>query len=134
MFRTGSISNKYLCMSDSNRLILQIKEINSDTLKDNPQSLLTHMDKEDYLWIEEYILDRLNTRDGGPSITNYQITRFHFDEPLMKGTFRLTFTIERRFCCSDVESCSNDYLDFDFSFQNNNMIATTEYVEWTLNN
>lgn len=121
-------------MSDSNKFIVQISDIDWNMLTSNPKVLLEHLKEEDKSLLQEYILDRLHTRDGGPSITNFHIDRFRVDEETKKGSFRLLFDIERQFCCSGSESCTNDYLDFDFHRQGEGIIAFTEYMEWTLNN
>lgn len=121
-------------MSDSNKLIIKISNISAESLENNPDGLLQHISPEDQKRLQEYILDRLSSLDGGPSVSTYRIANFSWDSHLKKGRFRLNFTIDRRFCCSDTESCATDYLDFDFTVQETVLTATTEYFEWALNN
>lgn len=121
-------------MNGSNKLIIKIPNFYSVVLENNPEWIIQHISPEDQSRLQDYILDHLSSLDGGPSVNDYRIANFSWDRILQKGTFRLNFTIDRRFCCSDTESCATDYLDFDFSVQDAILTATSEYFEWALNN
>lgn len=121
-------------MSNSNELLLHIKNIAVENLEKDQDSILQKIDKESTHNLQEYILNHLQTLDGGPTINNLQIENLAYDPINEKGKFRLKFQIDRRYCCSDIESCSNDYLDFEFEYQKGNIRARTEYFDWTITN
>lgn len=117
-----------------NELTLNIDLQNIDTIISEPQLLIKHLNDNNISKLQEYVLDNLNSLDGGPSISNFEIKNFKFNSVIRDGSFRLKFQIDRQYCCADTESCSDDYLDFNFQFDNSKMILKSEYFDWTLNN
>ncbi|WP_159635949.1 hypothetical protein [Sphingobacterium composti Ten et al. 2007 non Yoo et al. 2007] len=118
----------------SSELKLEISPIDEREMQHNPQSIVAKLDETNLLFLQEYILDNLPSLDGGPSVSNLSLTNFRFDTSKLNGSFRLKFQIERQYCCSDIESCANDYLDFDFKLQEKTLIAKAEYFDWSLTN
>lgn len=82
--------------------------------------------------LKEYIFDSLADKDGGPSIENTTIENLRFDQITFTGSCRISFAIERRFCCSDVSSCHKDYIDLKLELQDNNLKLTGTYQDWSL--
>lgn len=118
----------------SSELTLEISPIDTKDFQDNPLVIITKLNKTRLTDLHEYILDNLGSLDGGPSISNLDVINFKYDSEKSKGSFRLKFQIDRQYCCSDMESCTNDYLDFDFKLQDKTLIAKTEYFDWSLTN
>lgn len=116
------------------KLKLELFDIVIDDLLKNPSGLVDCLGELNFNKLQDYIVDNLSSLDGGPSINNLQVENFQYDVTNQLGSFRLCFNIDRRFCCSDIESCRNDYLDFDFKIINSTLIAFTEYFDWDLNN
>ncbi len=86
--------------------------------------------------IGSYIFDQIEDKDGLPEITNFDVSNVNYDSNSLKGRFRLSFQIERTFCCSDMESCKPDYLDVTFYFDQNRYSLDCEasYFNWQLSN
>ena len=113
---------------------METKEYRFESFAGNPSSLLDHISKEELDKLSWFIFDVLGDKDGSPEVGNIQVSSFKYDTEKNKGTFRMQFDIDRKFCCSDMGSCSNDYLDFNFNIENNLLVATGSYFDWTLNN
>jgi|SRR5690606_17015750 hypothetical protein len=133
MFPIGDIANEYISMSNS-ELQLEISPINIGELEKDAQLIRKNLSEDNLSKLTEYVLDNLSNLDGGPSINRLEVLNFKYDREEHTGSFRLKFQIDRRYCCSDTESCVNDYLDFDFKVHQDNLIAKTEYFDWSLNN
>ena len=84
--------------------------------------------------LKSFIFDRLENKDGSPEITDLKPTKVNFDNEKSLGSFRLTFLIDRRFCCSDVHNCHQDYIDVKFQFKNSHLIGRASYFDWTIDN
>lgn|SRR5690606_15197480 len=84
--------------------------------------------------LKSYIFDRLEDKDGSPEITELNATNINFDDEKDRGSFRLTFLVVRRFCCSDVHNCHQDYIDVNFQLKNSQLIGSASYFDWTINN
>ena len=109
--------------------------INNITTENLTSSYLEEILEREYKNnIQDYLLDHINNKDGGPQINNFKISRITFDNNSLKGKFRLDFQIDRQYCCSDIDSCSQDYLDFNFTLDNETLITTATYFDWTMNN
>lgn len=84
--------------------------------------------------LKSYIFDKLDNKDGSPEITELKTANFKYDVDKGAGSFRLTFLVSRRFCCSDVSSSNQDYIDFTFQLENSYLTGRASYFDWTLNN
>ena len=121
---------------DSQEFKFELK-VDENALKgyqDNPQDLGKLIDKEVIKDLQDFVFDNLKDKDGSPEVADIEIKHFKFQEKDKKGSFRLQFLIDRRFCCSDTDSCSADYIDFQFQFQNGILRAIGGYFDWTLSN
>src|SRR5690606_39371823 len=105
-----------------------------DRWQAQPDLLLRLMSKEQMEALDGFIVDRLADRDGGPGISARNIDKLRFDDALRNGSFRLHFQIDRRYCCSDVMSCSDDYIDFTFDYDGDVIVAQGSYFQWELDN
>lgn len=132
MFQTRNIAKEYLNMSSD--LKIEISPINAEELAQNSQSIISQLTEASLQRIREYILDNLASLDGGPSITNLSVINLTYNSDTQKGTFRLKFQIYRQYCCSDLQACTNDYLDFDFSAEDDKLVARAAYFDWSLTN
>ena len=132
MFQTRNIVKEYLNMSSD--LKIEISPINAKELVQNSQLIISQLTEDSLVKIREYILDNLASLDGGPSITNLSVTNLKYNSNTQKGSFRLKFQIDRQYCCSDVQACANDYLDFDFNMKDDKLFACAEYFDWSLTN
>lgn len=84
--------------------------------------------------IKGFLFDQLKDKDGSPEFEDFQVQQFDYDAATNAGRFRLSFTINRRFCCSDTEGCSRDYIDFDFIYSLECINATAHYFNWSIDN
>lgn len=66
-------------------------------------------------------------------INNLQIKSLSYKSSINKGKFRLTFDIERQYCCSDIQSTNSDYIDFDFQIKAQELKAQAKYLAWEVN-
>ena len=117
-------------MTDSTDINLEITPIELEDILNNPNLLIDRLRPQQLQQLQHYIFDTLTDKDGGPTIQKFQIKAFNYKESMAKGTFRLTFEIERQFCCSDVQSCQNDYIDFDFSYKDQSISMHATYFNW----
>lgn len=115
-------------------LKIKIPNIDIQNLSKNEQLLAELLNSNHRQELQEYILDGLGNKDGGPQATLFKVKNFFYNQGERKGAFRLTFIVQRRYCCSDTESCQEDYLDFDFVIDNDILVAHTIYFDWSLNN
>ncbi len=132
MFQTRNISKEYLNMSSD--LTIEISPTNAEELAQNSQLIMSHLTEDSLQKIREYILDNLDSLDGGPSIMNLSVINLNYNSDTKKGSFRLKFQIDRQYCCSDLQACANDYLDFDFSTKDDKLVARAAYFDWSLTN
>ncbi|MFZ4861672.1 hypothetical protein ACL9RF_05750 [Sphingobacterium sp. Mn56C] len=117
-----------------NEIKLQITVANIQDITRKPQLFLDKLNAENRQTLQHYLLDNLSDKDGGPTVDNLAISNFNFDTEARRGRFRLNFTINRRFCCSDIEACGNDYLDFTFTYNWQTIEAVAQYFDWSLTN
>lgn len=82
--------------------------------------------------INDYVIDQLEDKDGGPHLSDFSISGLTFYAENIGGSFRLHFKIDRQFCCSDILSCQMDYIDFKFNKSNNIITLTGGYTSWTI--
>jgi len=82
--------------------------------------------------INDYVIDQLEDKDGGPHLSDFSISGLTFYAENTGGSFRLHFKIDRQFCCSDILSCQMDYIDFTFNKSNNTIILTGGYTSWII--
>ncbi|HAE67991.1 MULTISPECIES: hypothetical protein [Sphingobacterium] len=94
------------------------------------QELLPFVDKHQKE-INDYVIDQLEDKDGGPHLSDFSVNRLTFFADQTGGSFRLHFKIDRQFCCSDLLSCQTDYIDFKFNKSNNTITLTGGYISWT---
>ncbi|MBE8720518.1 hypothetical protein [Sphingobacterium pedocola] len=101
----------------------------------DPQSLLVRLSQLQLTALKESLLEVVADKDGGPQIGDLHINHWHYDISKNTGRFRMHFAIERQFCCSDIESCVVDYVDFTFVKRPDDyLIATAMYFNWSVNN
>lgn len=101
---------------------------------DRPQlfyELLTLQQQEE---LKAFLFDLLQDKDGSPEFDDFHVHLFKFDSSTLDGSFRLKFTINRRFCCADSTACQMDYLDFKFSYVKERLEAQANYFNWNLDN
>jgi hypothetical protein len=103
-------------------------------IKRNPTLILDNITAEDRQLLQEVVFDSLSDKDGAPQIGDINISSFTFDNIEKKGRFRISFNIDRQFCCSDTTSCQSDYIDFDFSYASGNISATGHFINWDIDN
>ncbi|QBQ40848.1 hypothetical protein [Sphingobacterium psychroaquaticum] len=84
--------------------------------------------------LKAFLFEQLVDKDGAPDFEDFQVHLFRYNNLARKGTFRLKFAIKRQFCCADTESCSFDYLDFDFVYEHERIVAQAHYFNWNLDN
>ncbi|HLS38221.1 MAG TPA: hypothetical protein VK023_08105 [Sphingobacterium bovisgrunnientis] len=118
----------------SSDLTIEISPTNAEELAQNSQLIMSHLTEDSLQKIREYILDNLDSLDGGPSIMNLSVINLNYNSDTKKGSFRLKFQIDRQYCCSDLQACANDYLDFDFSTKDDKLVARAAYFDWSLTN
>jgi len=107
----------------------ELKEV-----EQNSASLLEKITVNDRNQVQEKIFDSLSDKDGAPQVGDLAITKFSFDDNQKKGKFRLTFHIDRQFCCSDTTSCQSDYIDFDFTYASTELKAVGHFISWDIDN
>lgn len=99
-----------------------------------PALLGEYLSEENKQAVGAFVFEKLTDKDGAPRLTDYKVKSLSYDSEEKRGRFRLAFQINRRFCCADVEACSNDYLDFEFYYSNNILQAKAVYFQWSLDN
>ncbi|NGM63941.1 hypothetical protein [Sphingobacterium sp. SGR-19] len=103
-----------------------------DKCREQPSFLLDLLTKQQIARIKAFVFDNLEDRDGAPEVENFGVSFFKYSEEERSGSFRLYFYVNRRFCCSDVESSRQDYIDFNFSYINEALKASAIYFDWNL--
>lgn len=121
-------------MKKENDFHFSIENIVLDQVIANPNQLLQSLSEFDKLKLKDYLFDQLPDKDGAPTFENLKIQNLHYTSNAINGKFRLTFEINRTYCCSDIESSKSDYIDFDFEIHGKTIKAWTEYFVWELNN
>lgn len=121
-------------MREANQFNFSIENINEEHFTTDPQLLLQHISSQELSRFKEYLFDSLSTKDGAPTFSNLALKNFTYNAEDKKGRFRISFDIERAYCCSDTESCNSDYADFDFQYTEPRIVANTQYFVWELNN
>lgn len=96
--------------------------------------LLEKITATDRKQLQEIVFDSLSDKDGAPQIGDLAISSFTLDATENKGKFRITFHIDRQFCCSDTTSCQSDYIDFDFTYAADVVTATGHFMSWNIDN
>jgi len=115
-------------------LNIAIPKILFSSVLQKPELLLELMGEEQKQNLKEYLFDQLQDKDGSPEIDEMRIHALKYQEENGQGSFRLHFMINRRFCCSDIEACRTDYVDFKFEYLQEDFRATAHYFNWELNN
>lgn len=103
-----------------------------DKCREQPTILLDILTEQQIAQIKAFVFDNLEDKDGASEVDNLGISFFKYNEGGRSGSFRLHFYINRRFCCSDVESSRQDYVDFHFSYINEILKASATYFNWNL--
>ena len=99
---------------------------------EEPSTLLNLLTAEQMTGLKDFIFDHLEDKDGAPEIGNLDLTFFNYEPEEQSGSFRIHFYINRRFCCSEVESSRPDYVDFQFSYTKETLYATAHYFDWNV--
>jgi thiamine pyrophosphokinase len=105
-----------------------------DQILISPSRLLALIPSDQYKAIQDLVIDTLADKDGAPEVEELEIKNVQYDIKHRQGTFRMHFFIKRRFCCSDQESCTMDYVDWKFSIEDDRLIADATYINWTVDN
>ncbi|PRD44563.1 hypothetical protein C5745_19270 [Sphingobacterium haloxyli] len=100
--------------------------------QERPPLLLEIFTAQQIARIKEFVFDNLEDKDGAPEVDGLAVSVLTYSEEERGGYFRLAFYINRRFCCSDVESSRQDYIDFHFSYINEILKASAIYFNWNL--
>lgn len=103
-----------------------------DKCREQPTMLLDILSEQQIAQIKEFVFDSLEDKDGAPQVEDLDVSFFKYDEAERRGSFRLHFYLNRRFCCADTDSCQQDYLDFHFSYANEMLKATATYFNWNV--
>ncbi len=103
-----------------------------DKCRERPIILLDILTEQQIGHIKAFVFDNLEDKDGAPEVDNLDISFFKYSEEERRGSFRLHFYINRRFCCSDVESSRQDYIDFQFNYTHEILHASAIYFNWNL--
>ncbi|PRD56236.1 hypothetical protein [Sphingobacterium gobiense] len=99
---------------------------------ERPALLLDIFTAQQIVHIKAFVFDNLEDKDGAPEVDDLAVSIFKYSEHDKGGYFRLNFYINRRFCCSDIESSRQDYIDFHFSYINETLKASANYFNWNL--
>ncbi|UIR57780.1 hypothetical protein LZQ00_08130 [Sphingobacterium sp. SRCM116780] len=116
------------------RLKINISNIELQEIEQNHQILLTKMSLDDMKQIQDTVFDSLTDKDGAPQVGDLFVSIFDMDNLKTKGRFRLTFNINRQFCCSDINSCKSDYIDLNFTYVNDQFEAVGSFMNWDMDN
>ncbi|NQD70329.1 hypothetical protein HP439_06300 [Sphingobacterium shayense] len=103
-------------------------------IQNNPKSILEIMGHQQLEHLKSSLVNSLSETEGGPEIVDLNIAKFEYNKELYKGCFRVNFRISRRYCCSDITAANNDYVDFEFEYRDQVMIAQGNFFQWTLDN
>lgn len=103
-------------------------------IQNNSKAILDLMGQQQLEHLKSSVVNSLTENDGGPEIIDMNVTKFEYNSELYKGNFRLNFRISRRFCCSDITAANDDYIDFQFEYHDNLMIAQGNFFQWALDN
>lgn len=103
-----------------------------DKCQEQPTILLDILTEQQIAQIKAFVFDSLEDKDGAPEVADLGVSFFKYDEAENRGSFRLHFHLNRRFCCADTESCRPDYMDFHFSYANETLKATASYFNWNV--
>lgn len=122
-------------MKDVTQISISIDNIELEHIIPNPTLILEKLqDNGELNTLKDYLFDTLSNKEAGPMYTNLKLKNFSYNPESNKGKFRITFDIERTYCCSDMESCHSDYIDFDFQINDNTLHGHAKYLNWELNN
>ena len=122
-------------MSSTLTTNLTIVNIDINKIITQPQIITQSLSNQQLNKLNQFLLDTIADKDGSPSIGDLSVSQLNLIETENnKGSFRLTFTIDRRFCCSGTEASQKDYIDFNFVVHNNILYADASYFNWSLNN
>jgi len=116
------------------RLKINISHLELQQIEQNHQILLTKISLDDMKLIQDAVFDDLTDKDGAPKIGDLLVSIFDIDHLKTKGRFRITFNINRQFCCSDISSCKSDYIDFNFTYVNNEFEVIGSFMNWDMDN
>jgi len=116
---------------DTLSIKLKVNEHLFQSWNNNPQALLLHPNF-DVVSLTDFVLEHLQDWEGAPELNDLSISKWSFDAAHFLGKFRVNFLINRRYCCSDQQSCKNDYMDFTFRYHDQVFVATAEYFDWNV--
>ena len=97
-----------------------------------PNDLLKYCTVAELQQIKDFIFDQLEDKDGAPEADLQRVEFLATEANQLAGRFRLHFEINRRFCCSEVESTRQDYIDFQFTYAGGVLRATASYFNWNV--
>lgn len=122
-------------MNEVSEININLNDVVIQKLLATPALLLEELQAQGQLaHLKTYLFATLSNKDGGPTYTNFQVKNFSYTKEHNKGKFRISFDIERTYCCSDMESSRTDYIDFDFQVVDTVLKAQAKYFNWELSN
>ncbi|MEN5194922.1 hypothetical protein [Sphingobacterium faecium] len=116
------------------KLNIKVSEKEWVEINHNFTLLVNKITVDDRRKLQEVVFDNLSDKDGAPQIDDLIIEKFTIDEKKTRGKFRINFSINRQFCCSDTISCQSDYIDFTFTYRPNFINAIGDFVNWNIEN
>ena len=100
----------------------------------HPEEFLKVLSQTDKGLLSAYLVDKLSDKDGGPEVSQYKVEKYHWDKASQQGELRLSFLIQRRFCCSEVEAAAWDYIDLKLSKHESKLTLRGSFFDWVLDN
>ena len=116
------------------KLNIKVSEKEWVEINHNFTLLVNKITVDDRRKLQEVVFDNLSDKDGAPQIDDLIIEKFTIDEKKTRGKFRINFSINRQFCCSDTSSGQSDYIDFTFTYRPNFINAIGDFVNWNIEN
>ena len=115
-------------------IILPLPEQLFRDLSVQPDLLVKLLPEECRLALNNYLIQGIKNKDGGPSIVDLHLRNWEYQEDTHAGTFRFYFRVHRNYTCSALEAAQLDYLDFSFTDLREEFVATATYFYWDLDN
>src|SRR5690606_926971 len=108
----GKLKKYYPMETKEYRFETEINQEQLEGISTDPSALLDIISKEELDKLSWFIVDVVGDRHGSPEVGNIHVSSFKYDAEKTKGTYRMQFDIDRKFCCTDMGGSSDDYLDF----------------------
>lgn len=119
-------------MEASTNITIMLSELGFEQWLAQPDDFLKFCTGAELQQIKDFIFDQLEDKDGAPEADLQCVELLAIVADKQAGCFRLHFEINRRFCCSDVESSRRDYIDFQFTYAAGVLQASARYFNWNV--